>query len=100
MTGISVIASFNPKAGQEAEVEKILRDMCAPTRGEPGCDRYDLYRVNGAQPQFVLLEDYRDQTALESHRQTEHYKSYRSRITDLLSEPIKVMVLSGVDVAR
>lgn len=100
MTGISVVAVFSPKEGQEAEVEKILRGMCSPTRAEPGCDRYDLFRVNGTQSQFALLEDYKDQPALEAHRQTEHYKSYRGRIADLLSEPIKVTVLSGLEVAR
>lgn len=100
MAGVSVVASFSPKAGKAAEVEGILREMCAPTRAEPGCRRYDLYFVDGPQPQFVLLEDYKDQPALEAHRLTEHYKSYRSRITDLLSEPIKVLVLKGLDVAK
>lgn len=97
---VSVIARFFPKSGQEDAVEGILLGMVAPTRNEPGCNRYDLYRVKDGPVQFALFEIYKDQAALEAHRATEHYKSYRARIMDLLSEPISVLVLNGVDVAH
>jgi quinol monooxygenase YgiN len=96
---VTVIARFTARAGQEAVVERVLGGMVGPTRNEPGCDRYDLYRVKDAPAQFVLFEIYRDPAALEAHRAAEHYKSYRARITDLLSEPIGVTVLNGLDVA-
>ena len=97
MTTISVVATFIPKEGQENAVEVILRGMVKPTRNEPGCLRYELYGATGPEPQFVLIEAYADQAALEAHRATEHYKSYRNRIVDALSEPIKVAVLNAID---
>ena len=97
MTTISVVATFIPKEGQENAVEVILRGMVKPTRNEPGCLRYELYRAAGPELQFVLIEAYADQAALEAHRATEHYKSYRSRIVDALGEPIKVAVLNTID---
>ena len=97
MTDISVVATFTPKQGQESAVEGILRGMIGPTRKEPGCLRYELYASADPEPQFVLIEAYADQAALEAHRATEHYKSYRSRIVDALSEPIKVAVLNAID---
>lgn len=97
---VSVIARFFPKDGQENAVETVLRGMVSPTRNEPGCQRYDLYRVKDGPAQFALFEIYKDQTALEAHRATEHYKDYRARIVDLLSEPINVLVLNGVDVRQ
>jgi quinol monooxygenase YgiN len=96
---VSVIARFFPKSGQQDVVEKILKGMVGPTRNEPGCERYDLYRVKDGPIQFTLFEIYKDQAALEFHRTTEHYKAYRAAIGDLLSEPIGVSVLIGVDVA-
>jgi len=96
---ITVIARFTARAGQEAAVEQVLRGMVGPTRNEPGCACYDLYRVKDAPAQFVLFEIYQGSAALEAHRATEHYKSYRARIADLLSEPIGVTVLNGLDVA-
>jgi quinol monooxygenase YgiN len=97
---VSVIARFFPKEGHESAVEAILKGMVNPTRSEPGCQRYDLYRVKDGPTQFALFEIYKDQPALEAHRATEHYKNYRARIVDLLSEPINVLVLNGVDVKQ
>jgi quinol monooxygenase YgiN len=99
-TAVSVIATFIPKSGQDKGVEQVLRGMVAPTRKEPGCDRYDLYCTKDSPPSYVLFEIYKDQAALEAHRGTEHYKSYRARIPELLNEPIKVQVLNGVDVSK
>jgi quinol monooxygenase YgiN len=95
---IAVVASFLPKPSQEKQVEQVLRGMISPTRAEPGNLRYELYAGNGGPAMFILLEMYKDQAAAEAHRVTEHYKAYRARIGDLLSEPIKVQVLRAVDI--
>ena len=95
---VSVIASFLPKPGEEKNVEGILRGMIAPTRAEAGCERYELYQGPGQPKSFVLFEIYSDQAALEAHRNTGHYKSYRARVSDLLNEPIKVQLLQVLDV--
>jgi len=96
---VCVIANFLPKVGGEQQVETILRGMILPTRTEPGCERYELYQAAGQPASFVLFEIYTDQGALEAHRNTGHYKSYRAGIADLLSEPIKVQVLQVLDAA-
>ena len=44
-TGVSSAPSFFPNPGQENEVETILRCMVGPTRGEPGNEIYDLYKM-------------------------------------------------------
>jgi quinol monooxygenase YgiN len=95
---IAVVANFTPKPGHETEVEKILRTMVAPTRAEPGCRRYDLYRNRGEGPLFTLFEIYDDAAAVEAHRATTHWKAYRAAITDHLGAPIHATLLDGVDV--
>lgn len=97
---IIVFASFTPKSGAEATVEGILQAMVAPTRNEPGCERYDLFRIKESDASFHLFEIYEDAAALDHHRGTEHYKNYRAVIADNLSEDIAVKVLSGIDVAN
>ncbi len=97
-TRVIVFASFLPRPGQESEVEKVLRGMVSPTRREPGCITYDLYRAAEGGGSFHLFEIYNDRSALDAHRATEHYKAYRARIADLLAEPIKVHVLDQLDV--
>jgi|SRR5580692_8226740 quinol monooxygenase YgiN len=97
---ITVVASFTPKPGQQQAVERILRGMTAPSRHEPGCLRYDLYRNAGNAVSFTLFEIYTDDEAFTSHRETPHYLAYRAAIQDLLSAPIQVELLRGLDVAR
>lgn len=97
---IAIVASFTPKPGREAEVERILRGMVAPTRAEPGCRRYDLYRNRGEGPLLTLFEIYDDFAAIEHHRSTAHFKDYRAAIADLLAAPIAAALYDGVDVNR
>lgn len=97
---VLVFASFEPKAGQEEAVEAILKGMVGPTRQEPGNEIYDLYERKNApdgKRSFHLIEKYKDATALEFHRETEHYKNYRATIVEHLQEPIGVVVLSAID---
>ena len=99
---ILVFASFEPKAGKEETVQKILQGMVGPTRQEPGNEIYDLYeRKNGpdGERSFHLFEKYTDASALEYHRETEHYKNYRATITEHLDVPIGVVVLAAIDAA-
>ena len=46
---------------------------------------------------FHLFEVYKDSAALDFHRNTSHYKNYRSKIVDLLDKPIAVKILKPVD---
>ena len=96
---VIVFASFRPIAGKEAELHDLLSWMVGHTRDEPGCERYDLYRKRGDGDTFHLLERYRDAEALEAHRASDHYVEYRRKVTDLLQEPIEVLVLDGLDAA-
>ena len=96
----TVVARFQPKPDAAAEVERILRGMIAPTRAEPGCQRYDLYRAGSPESAgYCLIERYVDEAAIQAHRETAHYKAYRAAIADLLAQPIDVALLAPLDVA-
>lgn len=94
-----VFVRFFPRPGQEALVEKVLRNMVVHTRQEPGCRRYDLYEAPGAAGArvFCLIERYADATAQQAHRETAHYKDYRATIMDALERPIEVTLLEPLD---
>ncbi len=97
---VSVFVRFFPKAGEASRVERVLRTMVPATRQEPGCQRYDLFQVAGrspAEPVFCLIEKYADQAAVQAHRETEHYKTYRASVVPLLEQPIDVTILEALD---
>ena len=100
MSKIIVIASFYPKEDEYNSVREILLSMINPTRLEEGNELYNLYEeknTNDESKFFHLFEIYKDSKALDFHRNTSHYKDYRSKIIDLLSKPIEVKILRPID---
>ena len=90
---ILVFASFYPKKEKINEVKETILAMIAPTRSEEGNEIYNFYETkkeDGKNISFHLFEIYKDSAALDFHRDTSHYKNYRSKIVDLLDKPIEV----------
>ncbi len=96
--GIYVLASFTPREGSEERLRGLLEDMTDKVRAEPGCQRYDVYGQEGS-TDVHLIEVYDDRAALEAHRESAHYKDYRSVVIDLLAAPIAVRVLHPINTA-
>ena len=100
MSKIVVLASFYPKNKKNNEVKEVILAMIKPTREEAGNEIYNFYEVKndvGKNISFHLFEVYKNSTALDFHRNTSHYKNYRSKVADLLDKPIEVKVLKSID---
>lgn len=61
--------------GREADLEAHLLSLAAPTRAEPGCITYDLYRSPTAKHEFMRFEVWESPEALERHKQTPHLRA-------------------------
>ena len=100
MLKIIVLASFYPKNEKNNEVKETILAMVDPTRSEEGNEIYNFYEVkndDGKNISFHLFEVYKDSAALNFHRNTSHYKNYRTKIVDFLDRPIEVKVLTSID---
>ena len=100
MSKIIVLASFYPKKDKNSEAKEIILSMINPTRSEEGNEVYNFYEEKNNEDEntsFHLFEIYKDSAALDFHRNTSHYKNYRSKIIDLLDRPIEVKVLNSID---
>ena len=100
MSKIIVLASFHPKKDKINEAKEVILSMIKPTRSEEGNELYNFYEEKnneGNSTSFHLFEIYKDTKALDFHRNTSHYKNYRSKIGDLLEKPIEVKVLNSID---
>jgi autoinducer 2-degrading protein len=54
--------------------EKILREIRDASVKEPGVVRFDVARSSDDPNVFVLWEVYRDQAAVDAHKESEHFK--------------------------
>ena len=100
MSKIVVLASFYPKNDKNNEVKETVLAMVNPTRSEEGNEIYNFYEVkndNGKNISYHLFEVYKNSPALDFHKNTSHYKNYRSKIVDLLDKPIEVKILTSID---
>ena len=99
MSKIVVLASFYPKNEKNNEVKETILAMIDPTRSEEGNEIYNFYEVknaDGTNISYYLFEIYKDSASLDFHKNTSHYKNYRSKIIDLLDKPIDVKVLTSI----
>jgi quinol monooxygenase YgiN len=79
---VHVIATFYAEVGKEDEMESVLLEMLEPTRREEGCIRYDLLRSLKGENyfEFVFVEEWASEEALDAHGRTEHLQGLRARI--------------------
>ncbi|WP_116139255.1 putative quinol monooxygenase [Trinickia diaoshuihuensis] len=96
-TSVTIFATFEPRPGIEEAVMAALQEALIPTRAEPGCIRFDLYRSESAPTTLHLFEIFAAPDALAAHRQTEHYQAFRRKIDPLLARPPVVVRLKAVD---
>ena len=83
--GITLIVALRARPGREAELEKELRALVAPTRAERGCIAYDLH-VSSDQPGlFLLREIWASLKHHQKHWDTEHMKRWGERKGALLA---------------
>ena len=94
------MASFHPKKDKANEVKEIILSMIKPTRSEEGNELYNFYEEKNKDDKIIsfhLFEIYKNSAALDFHRETAHYKDYRSKIDGLLEKPREVKVLNSID---
>jgi (4S)-4-hydroxy-5-phosphonooxypentane-2,3-dione isomerase len=56
-------------------------------KDEPGCLRFDVIQDRDDRNRFYFYEVYRDEAALEAHRQTPHFKLYAEKVQPWLVTP-------------
>ena len=70
---------FVAKEGNIPELKALLEMMVQPSREEPGCLLYNIYQLKEQPTTFVVVESWEDEAALEGHKNSAHYKEYKSR---------------------
>ena len=84
-TGTRVIATFHARPGKEQELEEVLTALIAPTRAEPGCRMYELWRNRADPAELTFVEEWESDEALAAHAESEHIQAARARYADLIA---------------
>ncbi len=54
---------------------------------EKGIARFDFFQNLEDPARFILIEAYRDEDASAKHKETEHYRKWKSTVESMMSEP-------------
>jgi (4S)-4-hydroxy-5-phosphonooxypentane-2,3-dione isomerase len=63
---------------------------------EPGNLRFDVVQQVDDPARFVLVEVYRDESAVEAHRQSAHYAKWRDLAEPMMAEPRRRTLFNAV----
>lgn len=84
---IVIVARWQVRAGSVDEVLAHVAVLRWASLAEPGCLGYEVFRAVNAPNTLLLHESYRDDAALDAHRQSAHYQAgVVERILPLLAE--------------
>ncbi len=85
-TPFNFIANFKANPGREADLERILTAMVAPTRAEEGCVNYDLHVHVDDPSRFVLYEGWSSPQALDLHMTLPHFQTMLKELDGVVAE--------------
>jgi quinol monooxygenase YgiN len=73
---VVLAVTWMAKVGREAEVATLFGTLTAESRKEPGCSMYQVHRHKTEPRRFFIYEQYKDDAALEAHRNAPHFLQY------------------------
>ena len=70
---IVLAVTWFAKEGQEEKAAELFRRLTEASRRETGCVMFLVHRHKDDPRHFFIYEQYKDEAALEAHRNTPHF---------------------------
>ncbi len=86
MSRITVIARIVAKEKSQEIVRSELLKLVSATRKEEGCLEYTLHQDNDNPLVFMFYENWKDESSLARHMNSEHFRNYVSVTDGMLDE--------------
>ncbi|MEK7748114.1 MAG: putative quinol monooxygenase [Nitrospirota bacterium] len=83
---VKVVAKITAQHDKIKELKSILLDLVGPTRTEKGCVSYQLLQNKTNESEFVFIEEWTSDVAIDEHMTTSHVQYALSRARSLLAE--------------
>jgi quinol monooxygenase YgiN len=73
---VVLTVTWMAKVGRETEVAGVFSTLTEESRKEPGCLTYQVHRHKTEPRRFFVYEQYKDDAALEAHRNASHFLQF------------------------
>ena len=94
---IVLIAKSTLLEGKQQEFVKVAEKLVKATREEPGCVYYDLVQDASDEKVFYFVEKYKDEAAVEAHKNSKHFQTYVPMMNAFRVKPSEVTKCVTVD---
>ncbi len=88
-----ITAKIFIKPDKIAEFTELFKGMTENTLKEPGCTGYQLYQNPYIPTQFLVLESYKNQAAIDSHFAAGYFKDFGDKIGELIAQPSQIRII-------
>ena len=82
-----VFVRLHAREGEENAVEQALREVTAPSRDEPGCLSFHIFRSMRDRRLFYIHSRWVDEAAFQAHADLPHTVRFLHRVDALLDQP-------------
>lgn len=93
---IALIARMKIKEGEIENVIALFRELAPKVREEEGTLAYAVCRDKAAPNSLVVVERYRDDSALQAHGATPYFKEFSKNLGPYLEEKPELTILDEV----
>lgn len=85
------------KPGRESDFLAAAQVMVTNSNKEEGCQGYMLYQDPYEKTNFIFVERYKNQAAIDAHFATGYFKEFGTKTADMTSQPteIKIFDIAG-----
>lgn len=84
---IVVVGRVKSDADKRGEMIRIGQAVASASRAEEGCISYRLYEDTERENEFVFIEEWADEAALQSHFATPHIAAFMRAIPTAIVAP-------------
>ncbi len=82
-----VFVRLHARGGEESSVEQALRDVLSPSREEPGCLSFHIFRSTRDHRLFFIHSRWADEAAFQAHAELPNTVRFLKRVDALLDQP-------------
>jgi quinol monooxygenase YgiN len=85
-----VVGDIYALVARADQLVELLRETQERARSEPGCVAYAFAEVVGDPGHYVVLQQWRDEAALEAHYASSTFRLYQEHVGEFLARPSQV----------
>jgi quinol monooxygenase YgiN len=93
---IHIVVRFDVKPERLASTLAAFAELADQTRREPGATVFDVFRAEEEPCTVVLVEEWADQAAIDTHMKEPHTARFLDQVRDAFATPQVVLHLDPV----